>query len=196
VLYLTFETWESWPQICYSVACRLKARKFELASTARQRLVKSRFREKRIQRRPLLYNGSINVVPAATNSQRWNQQIILKWKNSPETTRTLADVTAGMKTRATAVPAAANTLQEGVFHSVRLWNMKDQTESQVESDPRTTALARTRSNCKRQTRPLVRESAPYQQTRNCPTAKKKSGRKPQMGALYQDRLADWPSVVT
>jgi hypothetical protein len=26
--------------------------------------------------------------------------------------------------------------------------------------------------------------------------KKKSGRKPRMGALYQDRLADWPSVVT
>jgi VIT1/CCC1 family predicted Fe2+/Mn2+ transporter len=32
-----------------------------------------------------------------------------------------------------------------------------------------TALVRTRSNCKRQTRPLARESAPYQQTRNCLT---------------------------
>jgi hypothetical protein len=30
-----------------------------------------------------------------------------------------------------------------------------------------TALARTRSNCKRQTRPLVREGASHQQTRNC-----------------------------
>jgi hypothetical protein len=32
-----------------------------------------------------------------------------------------------------------------------------------------TALARTRSNFKRQTRPLVREGAPHQQTRNCLT---------------------------
>jgi hypothetical protein len=32
-----------------------------------------------------------------------------------------------------------------------------------------TALAGPRSNCKRQTRPLVRESAPHQQTRNCLT---------------------------
>jgi hypothetical protein len=32
-----------------------------------------------------------------------------------------------------------------------------------------TALARASSNCKRQTRPLVREGAPTQQTRNCQT---------------------------
>jgi hypothetical protein len=36
-----------------------------------------------------------------------------------------------------------------------------------DSDPRMTALARASSNCKRQTPPLVRESAPHQQTRNC-----------------------------
>jgi hypothetical protein len=36
-------------------------------------------------------------------------------------------------------------------------------------DPRMTALARASSNCKRQTRPLVRESAPHQQNRNCLT---------------------------
>jgi hypothetical protein len=35
------------------------------------------------------------------------------------------------------------------------------------SYPRMTALARTSSNCKRQTRSLVRESAPHQQTSNC-----------------------------
>jgi hypothetical protein len=33
--------------------------------------------------------------------------------------------------------------------------------------PRMTALARASTNCKRQTRPLVRESASHQQTRNC-----------------------------
>jgi hypothetical protein len=35
---------------------------------------------------------------------------------------------------------------------------------------------------KRQARPLVRESNPHQETRKC----QKSGRKPQMGALFQD----------
>jgi hypothetical protein len=49
---------------------------------------------------------------------------------------------------------------------------------------------------KRQTRPLVRQSAPHQQTWNCLTVKEISGLKPQMDALFQDRLADWPSVVT
>jgi hypothetical protein len=37
-----------------------------------------------------------------------------------------------------------------------------------DSDPRMTALARASSYCKRQTRPLVRESAPRKQTHNCP----------------------------
>jgi hypothetical protein len=59
----------------------------------------------------------------------------------------------------------------------------------LDSDLKMTALARASSNCKRQTRSLVRESAPHQQTRNCLTVKK-SGCKPQMGALFQDRLAD------
>jgi hypothetical protein len=36
-------------------------------------------------------------------------------------------------------------------------------------DPRMAALARASSNCKRQTRPLVRESAPHQQTSHCLT---------------------------
>jgi hypothetical protein len=62
-------------------------------------------------------------------------------------------------------------------------------ESQWDSDPRMTALARARSNYKRQTRPLVRESAPHQQIRNCLTAIK-IWFNSQMGALYQDRLAD------
>jgi hypothetical protein len=37
-----------------------------------------------------------------------------------------------------------------------------------DSAPRRTALARTISNWKRQTRPLVREGVPHQQTRSCP----------------------------
>jgi hypothetical protein len=35
--------------------------------------------------------------------------------------------------------------------------------------PKITALVRARSNCKRQTRPLVRESVSHQQTSNCLT---------------------------
>jgi hypothetical protein len=42
---------------------------------------------------------------------------------------------------------------------------------------------------KRQTRPLVRESATYRQACNCLTVIR-SGFKPQMGALFQDGLAD------
>jgi hypothetical protein len=42
---------------------------------------------------------------------------------------------------------------------------------------------------KRQTRPLVRESAPHQQTCNCLTVIEIRS-KPQMGVLFQDRLAD------
>jgi hypothetical protein len=38
-----------------------------------------------------------------------------------------------------------------------------------QSDPKMSALARARSNSKRQTRPLLREGAPHQQTRNCLT---------------------------
>jgi hypothetical protein len=42
-------------------------------------------------------------------------------------------------------------------------------ESYGTRTPKMTALARASSNCKRQTRPFVRESAPNQQTRNYQT---------------------------
>jgi hypothetical protein len=51
--------------------------------------------------------------------------------------------------------------------------------------------ARASSSCKRQTRPLVRESAPHQQTRNCLT-EIKIWSWASDDALTQDRLADWP----
>jgi hypothetical protein len=49
----------------------------------------------------------------------------------------------------------------------RIWDSKVWSPVPRDSDPRMTALARTSSNCKRETRPLVRESAPHQQTHNC-----------------------------
>jgi hypothetical protein len=58
------------------------------------------------------------------------------------------------------------------------------------------ALARASSIYKRQTRPLVREGAPQEQDRNCHTSNKDLVVSPQMDALFQDRLAGCPSVVT
>jgi hypothetical protein len=52
----------------------------------------------------------------------------------------------------------------------QIWDSKIGSRVPRDSDPRMTALARISSNCKRQTRSLVRESAPHQQTRNCLTA--------------------------
>jgi hypothetical protein len=50
-----------------------------------------------------------------------------------------------------------------------IWNNNIWSRVPLESDPTMTALARSSSNCKRQTRPLVRECAPHQQTHNCLT---------------------------
>jgi hypothetical protein len=52
----------------------------------------------------------------------------------------------------------------------RIWDNKIWWLVPQDSDPRMTGLARASSSCKRQTRPLVRESAPHQQSRSCLTA--------------------------
>jgi hypothetical protein len=49
----------------------------------------------------------------------------------------------------------------------QIWDSKIWSRVPRDSDPTKIALARTRSNCKRQTRPLVREGAPQKQDRNC-----------------------------
>jgi hypothetical protein len=51
----------------------------------------------------------------------------------------------------------------------RIWDSKICPRVLRDSDPNMTALARPSSNCKLQTRPLVKEGAPNQQTRNCQT---------------------------
>jgi hypothetical protein len=51
----------------------------------------------------------------------------------------------------------------------QIWDNKIWMRVPRDSDPKMTALARTSSNCKRQTRPLVRDNAPNQQTRKCLT---------------------------
>jgi hypothetical protein len=50
----------------------------------------------------------------------------------------------------------------------RIWDSKIWSWSPRDSNPRMTAIARTSNSCK-QTRPLVREGAPHQETRNCLT---------------------------
>jgi hypothetical protein len=62
-------------------------------------------------------------------------------------------------------------------------------ESPGASDPRITALARASSNCKRQTRPLVREDASQKQDRNCQTVINIWSLAPD-GARHQDLLTD------
>jgi hypothetical protein len=51
----------------------------------------------------------------------------------------------------------------------RIWDSKIWSRVPQDSDQRITALERASSNCKRWTRPLVKESAPHQQTCNCLT---------------------------
>jgi hypothetical protein len=51
----------------------------------------------------------------------------------------------------------------------RIWDSKIWPRVLRDPDQKMTALTRTSSNCKRQTRPLVREGATTQQTRNCQT---------------------------
>jgi hypothetical protein len=69
-----------------------------------------------------------------------------------------------------------------------------------DSGLRKTELAIPSKNWKLQTRLLVREGAPHQQTRNClkkwsKREGEKSGRGSKMGAWHQDRLADWLLIL-
>jgi hypothetical protein len=61
-------------------------------------------------------------------------------------------------------PASRRRRQKEMY---RIWGSKIWSRVPRDSDPKMTALARPSSNCKRQPRPLVRESAPHQQTRTC-----------------------------
>jgi hypothetical protein len=76
-------------------------------------------------------------------------------------------------------PASRRRRQNG---KSRIWDSKIWSRVPRDPESRMTVLARTSSNFKRQTRPFIWESAPYQQTRNCLTVIK-SGRKP-----HTDRL--------
>jgi hypothetical protein len=63
-------------------------------------------------------------------------------------------------------PASRRRRQKG---KSGIWGSKIWSRVPWDSDRKVAALARTISNCKWQTRPLVRESAPHQQNRNCLT---------------------------
>jgi hypothetical protein len=63
-------------------------------------------------------------------------------------------------------PASCRRRRKG---NSRIWDSKIWARVPRNSYSRMTALARVDSSCKRQTRPLVRESAQHQQTRNCQT---------------------------
>jgi hypothetical protein len=63
-------------------------------------------------------------------------------------------------------PASRRRLRHG---KSRIWDSKIWSRVPRDSDPRMTVLASASSNCKRQTRPFFRVSAPNQHTRNCLT---------------------------
>jgi hypothetical protein len=85
-------------------------------------------------------------------------------------------------------PADCQSLYNFDFGSLK-WDSKIWLWGLWDFNPRVTALARPRSNCK--------------SNRGCPTSrnwqssgrKQKSGHGPQMGSHHQDRLAAWPSVI-
>jgi hypothetical protein len=72
----------------------------------------------------------------------------------------------------------------------RIWDSKIWSRVPRDSDPKMTALARSSSNCKGQTRPLVRKGAKNQQTRNCHTSNKDLVVSPRW-VLYSK--TDWPA---
>jgi hypothetical protein len=63
-------------------------------------------------------------------------------------------------------PASRKRRRKGKF---RIWDSKIWPRVLRDSDPKMTALAKASRNCKRQTRPLVRDGNQDQQTRNCQT---------------------------
>jgi hypothetical protein len=83
--------------------------------------------------------------------------------------------------------ASRRTRQKG---KSRIWDNKIWSRVPRDSNPRMTALARTSSNCKRQTLRHVRGGAPHQQTRNCLTVIKNLVVSPRW-VLYSK--TDWPT---
>jgi hypothetical protein len=72
----------------------------------------------------------------------------------------------------------------------RIWDSKIWSRISWDSGQKMTALARTRSNCKRQTRPLVREGTPHQQTPQLSDINKNLVVSPRR-VLYSK--TDWPT---
>jgi hypothetical protein len=89
-------------------------------------------------------------------------------------------------------PASHRRRRKGKYQN---WDSRIWSRDPRVTDPIKTALAMTRSICKRQTRPLVREGAPPQrQNRNCQTVTNIWPWTPD-GARYQDRQTDRSSVA-
>jgi hypothetical protein len=76
----------------------------------------------------------------------------------------------------------------------QIWGSQRWSRVPKDSDPRKTALARTSSIYKRQTRPLVRESVPEKQDRNCQRVINICSWAPD-GVGHKDLLTDRQSVA-
>jgi hypothetical protein len=74
---------------------------------------------------------------------------------------------AGSNTSTVALRVVGGDEKGSLESETKIWSQVPR-----DSDLRMTVLARTSSSFKRHTRPLVRDSAPHQQTRNCLTVTK------------------------
>jgi hypothetical protein len=139
--------------------------------------------------RPLFGNGSINKFPRQRTHEATTkelQEALFSMRSMPRLYSEsrpgkLVEISWGINTG-----TWPSRLRES-----RIWDSKMWSWIPKDSDPRMTALARTSSHCKRQTRPIVRKGTPHQQTRNYLTVTK-IWSWAQAGYWHRDRLADWP----
>jgi hypothetical protein len=173
------------------VTWRLKAGivKPEQPSTASQRLGERILKHYK-NRRPLLHNGSSYCGVTLTVESRYPRKRIVEstateernninwWERCdirgrlkgyvrrPGETKALRNPYGGGLEYLHRDPASRRRRRKGTS---RIWGSKIWSRVLRDSDPKMTPLARASCNCKRQTRLLVREGAPNQQTRNCQT---------------------------
>jgi hypothetical protein len=106
-----------------------------------------------------VYADDVNVLGDNIDAIKKNIQTIIDVCN---------EVSLEVNAEKTSFMLMSHHQNVGQNHNVKMEN-KSSDNVPLDSNPKTTALARASSNCKRQTRPLVIESAPHQQTRKCLT---------------------------
>jgi hypothetical protein len=127
------------------------------------------------KQRPFLGNGSVNMFPLLGTIFLTMRQLEYNNENGVCLHGPCRDVISKGQSQLLVVPCGGgikylhrNTAsrRRRQKRKSRNWDSKIWSRDPTELGPRMTALARTSSNFKQLTRPLFRDSAPYQQTRN------------------------------